>query len=409
MHRRPRWPAARTGATAPAAASPAAALARGLVRAPGRALALGAPLILASGAALADEPVAAAAALPGVPAPRVETLAAGLERPWSIAFLPDGRELVTERPGRLRILDGGALSGPVAGVPPVLAEGQGGLFDVVPHPRFAGNALVYLALAHGEPGRNALRLVRARLEGESLVDLEVLFTARPWKATPVHFGGRVAFLPDGTLLLTVGDGFDHREDAQRLDNHLGKVVRLADDGSVPPDNPYLDEPGALPEIWSLGHRNAQGLAVHPATGEALAHEHGPAGGDEVNRLIAGGNYGWPIASGGRDYSGAAITPFARYPGTIDPLVEWTPSIAPSGLAIGTGALFPELEGELLVGALKSRELLRVRPGEAGEPAAEAVLLSGHGRVRDVRVAPDGSLRVLVDSDDGEVLRLVPGD
>ena len=349
----------------------------------------------------------AAPALPEIAPPRVEALADGLEHPWSIAFLPDGRELVTERAGRLRIVDRGRVSAPVANVPPVLAEGQGGLLEVAPHPDHADNGWLYLTLAHGTPARNALRLVRARLEAGALVDLEVLFTARPWKDTPVHFGGRLAFLPDGTLLLAVGGGFDFREDAQRLDNHFGKIVRLADDGSVPADNPFVDESGALPEIWSYGHRNPQGIVFDPATGAVFAHEHGPAGGDEVNRIEPGANYGWPIATRGRDYSGAAISPFEDYAGTVAPLVDWTPSIAPAGLALGSGSAFPALEGEFLVAALKSRELVRVRLGAEGEPVGQATLLSGRGRLRDVRVAPDGSLRVLVDAADGSVLRLAP--
>ena len=373
------------------------------------AVAIAAATLLATATPFAGPAVAdaAGAALPDVPAPRVETLADGLEHPWSIAFLPDGRELVTERPGRLRIIDGGALSGPVAGVPEVLDESQGGLLDVAVHPDFTDNGLIYLSLAHGTPDANATRLVRARLDGDALVDLEVLFTASPAKATPVHYGGRIAFLPDGTLLLTVGDGFDHREDAQRLDSHFGKIVRLRDDGTVPDDNPFVGEPGALPEIWSLGHRNPQGLVVAD-DGAVYAHEHGPAGGDEINRIEPGANYGWPIATGGRDYSGAAISPFERYPGTVDPLVEWTPSIAPAGLALGAGPLFPELDGELLVAALKSRELRRVRLDADGGLVGQAVLLSGRGRLRDVRVAPDGSLRVLTDSSNGAVLRLTPG-
>jgi len=350
-------------------------------------------------------------AMPATPEPKVETLATGLVHPWSIAFLPDGRELVAERAGRLRILDDGTLSPPVSGVPPVLAESQGGLFDVVLHPDFDTNGWLYLSFAHGTSGRNATRLVRARLDGDALVELEPLFTAEPWKATPVHFGGRVAFLLDGTLLLTLGDGFDYREEAQRLDNHFGKIVRLHDDGRVPEDNPFVATPNARPEIWSYGHRNPQGLAVvqagRPGAGTVYAHEHGPAGGDEINRIEPGGNYGWPIATRGRDYSGAAISPFEEFPGTRAPLVDWTPSIAPAGLAIASGSSFAALDGELLVAALKSRELRRVRLDAAGRSVGQAVLLSGEGRLRDVRSAPDGSLRVLTDSPNGRVLRLSP--
>ena len=378
---------------------------------------------------------AAATALPPAPPLHVETVAAGLEHPWSLAFLPDGRQLVTERPGRLRIIEDGQPSPPVKGVPPVFAEGQGGLFDVVPHPDFADNGWLYLSFSHGTPDRNATRLARGRLDGAELVDVEVLFTAEPWKATPVHFGGRIAFLPDGTLLLTLGDGFDHREGAQRLDDHFGVIVRLHDDGRVPADNPYAGGQGkiaiadpagaegpdasagsslaagsgaeARAETWSHGHRNPQGLAVDPRTGRVFAHEHGPAGGDEINRIEPGANYGWPIATHGRDYSGAAISPYTDYPGTVPPLLDWTPSIAPSGLAIVSGPSFPALEGELLVGSLKARELRRVRLDEAGAFIGEATLSSGHGRLRDVRVAPDGSVWLLTDADEGRVLRLTP--
>ena len=284
----------------------------------------------------------------------------------------------------------------------------------MPHPDFAVNRLLYLSFAHGTPARNATRLVRARLDGASLVDLEVLFTASPWKGTPVHFGGRLAFLPDGTLLLTLGDGFDHREAAQRLDDHLGTIVRLHDDGRVPADNPYAAPPAtaphaadARPEIWSHGHRNPQGLVVDATSGRVFAHEHGPAGGDEINRVEPGANFGWPVATHGRDYSGAAISPFDAYPGMTPPLLHWTPSIAPSGLAVVAGPLFPALEGELLVASLKARELRRVRLDARGRVIGEATLLSGFGRLRDVRLAPDGSLWLLSDARDGRLLRVTP--
>ena len=355
------------------------------------------------------------------PALRIDTVVEPLDHPWSIAFLPDGRQLVTERPGRLRLIDGGVPSAPIEGVPPVMAESQGGLFDVLLHPDFARTGELFLSYAHGTPDRNAVRVLRARLDGTALVDQRVIFTASPWKDTPVHFGGRLALLPDDTLLLTIGDGFDYREAAQRLDSHLGKVVRLTFDGGAPSDNPFLDVEGARPELYSIGHRNAQGLAVDAATGTVWSHEHGPAGGDEINRIVPGGNYGWPVATGGRDYSGAAISPFRRRDGMIDPRFEWTPSIAPGGFAIGAGALFPDLRGTLLVAALKSRELLSVRladepvrqaassPSRTGEPQARSArLLADQGRLRDVRVAPDGALWVLVDAERGRALRLVPG-
>jgi len=361
-------------------------------------------------------------ALEAVQALRIDTRIGPLEHPWSIAFLPDGRQLVTERPGRLRLIENGVLSAPIGGVPPVMAASQGGLFDVLLHPDFASTGELFLSYAHGTPTRNAVRVLRARLEGLSLVDARVIFTASPWKDTPVHFGGRLALLPDETLLLTVGDGFDYREAAQRLDSHLGKLLRLTLDGNAPPDNPFSDRADALPELYSIGHRNAQGLVVDATDGTVWSHEHGPAGGDEINRIVAGGNYGWPVATTGRDYSGAAISPFQRRDGMLDPLVDWTPSIAPGGLAIGSGALFPALDGALLVAALKSRELLAVDPVAAARVAAPdsqdadesnrragSRLLDGVGRLRDVRVAPDGSLWVLVDALEGAALRLVPAD
>jgi len=342
----------------------------------------------------------------GPPPLRIDTRIDALEYPWSIAFLPDGRQLITERTGQLRLIEDGVPSASIAGVPEVMSESQGGLFDVLPLPDFARTGELLLSYAHGTPDRNAVRVLRARLEGDALVEARVIFTASPWKDTPVHFGGRMALLPDATLLLGIGDGFDYREAAQRLDSHLGKIVRITTDGEVPPDNPFLDRDGALPELYSIGHRNPQGLAVDPADGTVWSHEHGPAGGDEINRIVPGGNYGWPVATGGRDYSGAAISPFRSRPGMLDPLLEWTPSIAPAGLAIGAGALFPELRGSLLVAALKSRELLGIGLAPDGLDTRSTRLLEDQGRLRDVRIAPDGALWVLVDAERGRALRLV---
>ncbi|WP_205737880.1 PQQ-dependent sugar dehydrogenase [Granulosicoccus antarcticus] len=337
----------------------------------------------------------------------ITVVADSLDHPWSLAFLPDGRLLVTERAGQLRIVDKGKVSAPVTGVPAVFAKSQGGLFDVVLHPDFETNGWLYLSYAYGTDDANATRLARARLVDNSLVDVTVLFTATPFRDTPVHFGGRMAFLPDKTLLLAIGDGFDYREQAQRNDSHLGTFVRLNDDGSVPADNPFVDDVKVLPEIWSYGHRNPQAIVVHPDTGKVLSHEHGPAGGDEVNRMEPGLNYGWPIATYGDDYSGAAISPFTHYPGTEQPLLHWTPSIAPAGMAIGHGDAFPALQGDWLVAALKAREVRRVHINEDQSLTQQSLLTELGKRLRDIRVASDGTLYILTDSSEGKVLHVTP--
>ncbi|MDT8408946.1 MAG: PQQ-dependent sugar dehydrogenase [Wenzhouxiangellaceae bacterium] len=339
---------------------------------------------------------------------QIETVADGLAYPWSLAFLPDRSMLVTERPGRLRMIVNGQLQEQaISGVPAVYAASQGGLFEVLPDPDFADNRLLYLSFAHGTPQSNATRVVRARLDGMRLVDLEVLFTARPNKDTPVHYGGRMIFLPDGTLLIGLGDGFDYREQAQRLDSHLGTIVRIHRDGSVPDDNPFVGTEDALPEIYSYGHRNVQGLALDAESGTIWQHEHGPRGGDEINIIEPGKNYGWPVATTGIDYSGAIISPYESRPGMVDPLLTWTPSIAPSGLALYRGAMFPAWQGDLFATALAGRELRRVDL-ENGEIAGQETLLESLAeRLRDVRTGPDGALYVLTDADPGKVLRLKP--
>ncbi|WP_207774405.1 PQQ-dependent sugar dehydrogenase [Abyssibacter profundi] len=342
--------------------------------------------------------------------PKVETLATGLNHPWCVAFLPDGRWLITERAGQLRILDeGGLRPEPVAGVPAVYAASQGGLFDVLPARDFANSGHVYLSFAHGTPDANATRVVRARLVDDRLEEVTPIFTAAPNKDTPVHYGGRMAWLPDGTLLLTLGDGFDYREAAQRLDSHLGTIVRVNADGSIPDDNPFVDQPEALDAIYTYGNRNVQGLVVDEQSGRVYAHEHGPRGGDEINRLQPGGNYGWPVATHGIDYSGAVISPYKQRPGMIDPLVVWTPSIAPSGMALYRGERFADWQGNLLVSTLAERSLRRVELDASGRVVGQHVLMQDRGvRLRDVRVAPDGAVIVLTDAPDGRVLRLTPG-
>jgi glucose/arabinose dehydrogenase len=342
---------------------------------------------------------------------RVETVASGLDHPWSLAFLPGGRMLVTERPGRLRLVEPG-LDGrpqlraePVAGVPAVMARGQAGLFDVVVDPAFDTNGRVLLSFAHGTPEANHLRVVRARFDGRQLQDVQPVFTTQPAKADTQHFGGRMAWLDDGSLLVGMGDGNQDRTDAQRLHTHLGKLLRFRPDGSVPTDNPFLKRADARPEIYSVGHRNPQGLVV--VNGVPYAHEHGSRGGDELNRIEPGANYGWPITTGGIDYTYARITPYTTLPGIQPPLVEWTPSIAPGGMAWYDGALFPAWRGSLLVAALKERSVRRV-PMAGGVPGPQEVLFQElDERIRDVRAGPDGAIYLLTDSPTGRVLRVVP--
>jgi aldose sugar dehydrogenase len=342
---------------------------------------------------------------------RVETVATGLVHPWSLAFLPGGRLLVTERPGRLRLIEPGPdgrpqlRAEPVAGVPPVLARGQAGLFDVVADPDFSSNGRLFLSYAHGTTEANHLRVASARFDGRALQAVQPIFTSRPAKAETQHFGGRMAWLPDGTLLFGMGDGNLERTDAQRLHTHLGKLLRIHKDGSVPADNPFTQRTGALPEIYSLGHRNPQGVVV--VNGVPYSHEHGARGGDELNRMAPGANYGWPVTTGGIDYTYARITPYRTLPGIESPLVEWTPSIAPAGLAWYDGALFPAWRGSLLVAALVERSVRRI-PLTNGVPGPQERLFQELGeRIRDVRAGPDGAIYLLTDNPNGRVLRVVP--
>lgn len=341
-------------------------------------------------------------------AEQVQVMASGLDHPWSLAFLPAGDVLVTERAGRLWRLGAGGQKRAIAGVPAVRLASQGGLFDVALHPKFADNGLIYLSYAAGEKGGNFTRVTRARLDGDRLVEARVIFQVSPAKDTPVHFGGRMAFLPDGSLVLTTGDGFDYREQAQRLQSGLGKIMRMADDGRPLAGNPFIGKAGAQPHIWSYGHRNPQGLAVDPANGHLWAHEHGPQGGDELNLIQKGGNYGWPVATKGLDYSGATISPFKTYPGMIDGRAVWVPSIAPSGLAVYRGALWPAWAGDLIVGALVNKEVRRLDVDADGRVVRqERIFPSIKARIRDVRVAPDGAVWLTTDDDAGKVLRVTP--
>jgi len=338
---------------------------------------------------------------------RVETVADGLEHPWALAFLPDGRMLVTERAGRLRLIDQDGLHPePISGLPEVHVHSQAGLFHILPA-QDAGNT-VYLTLVEGDRRENTLSLVRARLVDHALEDVEVLFRATPWRDTSVHYGGRMVWLNDRSLLLTLGDGFDYRYRAQQPEDHFGSVLRLDADGRARPDNPFAGLNDARrPETWTIGHRNVQGVALDPETGEIWASEHGPRGGDRLHRLQAGGNYGWPITAHARDYSGAEITPYQTYPGMQDPLYVWDRAIAPAGLAVYRGDMFPQWNGDLLVPGLVSRAVHRLRVDGDRVTEEERLFTSLDRRIRAVEVGPDGALYLLTDHSSGEMLRIVP--
>ena len=339
---------------------------------------------------------------------RVVRLAEGLEHPWSLAFLPDGVMLVTEREGRLRaIVDGKLDPRPIEGLPRVERYGQGGLFDVVPHPDFEKNQLVYISYAARGADGVGTELARARFAGDRLENLEVLFRQSPKGHAGQHFGGRIVFDRDGYLFLTLGDRGD-RDRAQKPDDHAGSVIRLHDDGRVPKDNPFVGKAGWKPEKFTLGNRNMQGAALHPRTGELWTHEHGPQGGDEVNIIRAGVNYGWPVITYGRNYGiGTRIGEGTEKKGMAQPLYKWVPSIAPSGMAFYTADRFPRWRGNLFVGALREQALVRLVL-DGGQVLKEERMLKGAlGRIRDVRAGPDGLLYLLTDEGNGMLLRLEP--
>jgi aldose sugar dehydrogenase len=341
----------------------------------------------------------------------VETVAKGLDHPWAFAFLPDGRLLVTERPGRMRIVGkDGKLSAPLAGVPKVFASGQGGLHDVVLDRNFADNNTIYFCYAEPAGGGARTALARARLVEEGaprLDDVRVIFRQEGPLSSGNHFGCRIVQAPDNNLFLTLGEHFTSRDQAQNLGNHLGKIVRIRPDGSVPPDNPFVGRADAKPEIWSYGHRNPQGLALHPATGKLWEHEHGPRGGDEVNIIEKGKNYGWPVIGYGIDYSGARIHASTHKPGMEQPVWYWVPSIAPSGMAFSTGGMFPAWRGNLLVGALAGQILVRLELDGEKVVREERLLRELRERIRDVREGPDGTIWLATDSSSGRILRLTP--
>lgn len=366
-------------------------------------------LCLTTGALAQSRPAPVAATSQAGPL-SVETVASGLENPWGLAFLPDGRMLVTERPGRLRsVSQAGVLSAPVANVPRVVARGQGGLLDVALDPAFATNRLVYLSFSEPrEDGKNSTSVLRGRLSdsGTTLENASVIFRQNLAANSNLHFGSRLVFARDGALFITTGDRYGLKDQAQNPASHLGKIIRIRPDGSAPADNP--NKPGWAREVWSIGHRNVQGAALHPLTGQLWTIEHGARGGDEINTPKAGLNYGWPVITYGIDYSGLKIGEGTTKPGMEQPVFYWDPSIAPSGAAFYTGEAFPAWKGSLFTGALAGQMLVRLSlDGE--KVTGEERLLTGLGeRIRDVRQGPDGFLYLLTDAGNGRVLRLRPG-
>ena len=342
------------------------------------------------------------------PAYEVETIAKDLDFPWSLAFLPDGNLLVTERSGQIRMVSAGSVSEPLSGLPNnIYAKGQGGVLDVVLHPDYGSNGWLYISYVVGSDDKNALQVMRAKLSGNQLTQQQTIFTVSPFKDTPVHFAGRMTFLPDNSLLITSGDGFDYREDAQRLNNLLGKVIRINDDGSVPANNPFLSEDAdSLSNyVFSYGHRNAQAILYDPVRSVIFSNEHGPDGGDELNVIQAGVNYGWPVITYGNDYIGGRISPFTEYPNMQQPLLDWTPSIAPSGMVVHSGDMFKTLNGDFLVSVLKFKEVRWVQMLGMKVVGQVSLFKELGQRIRDVRVHSDGSIYILTDSENGSILRI----
>ncbi len=340
---------------------------------------------------------------------KVVNVSSGLVNPWGLAFLPDGRMLVTERPGRLRLVTGdGKLSDPLGGVPDVFARGQGGLLDVALDPGFERNSLVYLSYAEPGKGGAGTAVGRGRLEGNRLASFNTIFRQIPRTKTSVHFGSRLAFAGDGKLFITLGDRGE-RDRVQDFSIHRGQVVRINPDGTIPRDNPFVGRTGYRPETWSVGHRNPQSAAIHPETGELWTVEHGARGGDEINIPGAGLNYGWPVISYGVHYSGLKIGVGTHKEGMEQPVYYWDPSIAPSGMAFYTGDRFPAWKGNLLVGALKGRMLVRLKLEGEKVVEEERILREMNKRIRDVRQGPDGFIYLLTDEKNGSILRLEPSE
>ena len=344
------------------------------------------------------------------PSFQLETVAQGLEHPWSLAFLPDGSQLVTERAGRLRLIKNGELQPePVGGVPELVVAGQGGLLDVVLHPDFAENRTLFLSYAHRQSGQGmTTRVARATFDRDKLTDLEVIFEALPRSGTSRHFAGRMEFDTGGNLYVSVGDRGE-KQRAQKTNDDAGGVHRITLNGEPAPGNPFLDKSSVNDTFFTYGNRNIQGMTRHPETGEIWTHEHGPRGGDEVNVLESGANYGWPEVTYGIAYSGFPITDKTTMEGVTDPLHYWDPSIAPSGMAFYTGDVFPAWQGDLFVGALKLQKLLRLRFDGRKLIEEEDLLLDLEERIRDVRMGPDGVLWLLTDNSNGRIYRVVPAE
>ena len=340
---------------------------------------------------------------------RISSLVTGLENPWSVAFLPDGRFLITERAGRLRLVssDFKLDPKPIDGLPEVVSHGQGGLFDVVLHPQYAQNGWIYWAYNARGPGGWGTALARGKLQGQQMTDVQVLFSMQPKTRSGFHFGGRIVFDQAGFVYLTLGDRGD-KDRAQKLDDHAGSVIRLHDDGRVPANNPFVKRAGALAEKWTLGNRNMQGAALHPQTGELWTHEHGPQGGDELNVMRSGLNYGWPVITYGVNYGlGTKIGEGQEKPGMVQALKVWVPSIAPSGMAFVSGSQFPQWQGSLLIGALRGQMLVRLTLDGEKVVSEERLFQGRPGRIRDVRMGPDGLVYLLTDDAQGALLRIEP--
>lgn len=337
----------------------------------------------------------------------IEKVADGLSHPWGMSVMPDGNLLVTERSGNLRIISpAGQVSEPIKGLPDIRVYGQGGLLDVQLDPDFASNQWIYFSFSEplNDSKESSTAVARAKLNGDSLSDLEVIFRANPKIESPYHFGSRLVFDRQGNLFITLGDRGSRRQDAQNLDTHHGKVVRIRKDGDIPKDNPYLNQEDALNEIWSLGHRNMQGAALNPQTGELWTHEHGPQGGDEINIARATKNYGWPLITYGEEYGGGKIGTTSQ-DGLEQPLYHWVPSIAPSGMLFYTGKQFDAWQGDLFVGSLKFSQLVRLELD--GDKVTHEERMDIGQRVRDVEQGQDGVLYLLTDQPNGELLKLTP--
>lgn len=339
---------------------------------------------------------------------RITPIASGLEYPWGMDFLPNGDILVTEREGRLRIIKQGKLQKqPIKGLPEnIIVAGQGGVLDVAIHPYFNENKLIYISYAGRGVGGAGTEILRAQLNANKLENVEIIFRVEPKTVGTAHYGSRLLFANDGTLYISTGDRYHGLQEAQNPENHLGTLIRLNDDGTIPQDNPFSQHESYKPEIYSYGHRNIQGLALRPEDQSIWLHEHGPKGGDEVNKIKAGANYGWPYITYGIDYSGTIISDKTEAPGMEQPVIHWTPSIAPSGMTFYNADKFPKCKGNLFVGALADRDVRRLAMS-GDEIIAQEILFDDIGRVRDVTEGPDGFLYLLIDSHEGSVLRVEP--